>query len=196
MRRAEELRTYYTCHLASVQELELMENLERRFENYCIFNSQHERIYSIFDIDNYRNTYSDPTELDLNKFDYWTVLDNPITVKLELHDFNGGHGIVPGMLMTMTKDGDYAPTVFIPMIWCCWWTSNLSFFDDPDYIDNYDGYHLLRYLHGGFRFKWNERPFSQIISVFRKGTKITLTNSQSSCNGVNVRQKMLNMHLW
>ena len=52
--------------------------------------------------------------------------------------------IATGMLMTMTKDGDYAPLVFIPMIWCCGWTSNLSFFDDPDYIDNYDGYHLRK----------------------------------------------------
>ena len=151
----------YECEPTSVQELETSPYLERDYRK--LFWAQHtyfsylgRNVTLITRLDKcYPNNYfKSELEIDLSKVEYWTILDSPICAKIHFKD-----SIVPGMLMTITCDGNDATLVFFPMSLCCSWTDDYHF-----------GYHFFKH-----DFKWRERPFTQIFSLFRKGKKIAFS---------------------
>lgn len=113
------------------------------------------------------NTFKSVLDIDLSNVDYWTILDTPIPAKIKLY----GKRVIPGLLMTITKDGNDAELVFFPMAMCCMWSNDPSsqYFDK----DCLDSYHFYDHVNGKNRFIWKERPFSQILSLFHKGKKIS-----------------------
>jgi hypothetical protein len=163
-------RENYECEPASVHELETSPCLERNFRklfwaDYTWFSYLKRDVTMITSLDKcYPNKFfKSELEIDLSKVEYWTILDSPICAKIQFKD-----SIIPGMLMTITCDGNKAPLVFFPMALCCSWSKDPS---SPFYDENYiDSHHLFGHI-----FKWNERPFSQIFSLFRKGKRIAFS---------------------
>jgi len=183
------VRDNYECELASVHELETSPYLER---NHYISNGyisyMGKRIEFITSLNKGRenNIFESVLEIDLSKVDYLTVLDTPKAAKIDL----GGNKTIPGMLMTVTDDGNEATLAFFPMSLCCMWSKDpLSEF----YDSNYNGWYI--FSHRPF-FRWKERPFSQIITQFHKGTKIAFTRVSyrpSKCDNPMVQNYI---HVW
>lgn len=167
------------CETTSIQELETYPVLERDYKRYrggyCfeykgkpVFlvinfliedrNKKSNKIYTESDIIN-------SLEIDVSQTKYWTILDTPKPAKIELRDSN--KTIIPGMLMTVTSNGNEAPLVFFPMSTCCRWSDRpRSSYYTPDY---WDYFHFA----GGKRLVWEERPFANILSLFSKGKKFS-----------------------
>ena len=182
----------YECEPASVHELETSPCLERNYRKLfwadnTWFSYLNRDVTMITSLDKpYSNKlFKSELEIDLSKVEYWTILDSPICAKIVLKD-----SIVPGMLMTITCDGNNAPLVFFPMSLCCSWSKDsLSIFhDDDDYIDFY---HLFGYI-----FKWKERPFTQIFSLFRKGKKIAFTRIRNRLSEYDPEYIEDYIHIW
>lgn len=161
------------CELATIQELETYPHLERLYE--FLDNRSRYRIYygdkEVKMMDNYsftkeKNYYDDAMDFyshgldELKKLKFWTVLDTPKCAKIILEDDDDS--IVPGILMTITMDGDNASLVFFPMAMCCAWSKDPSsvYYEE----ERVGGIHYL-----GLDYDWRERPFSKIFSKFEKG---------------------------
>ncbi len=162
------------CEHATVRELETYPRLERFYE--YLNSSEYHITYRgnvVTMLDNYRicgnkiiNNLKSLSEFyevsieDFNKLNCWNILDTPNCAKIILED-----SIVPGILMTITMDGDNASLVFFPMAMCCAWSKDPfdRFFEE----ERVGRWHYL-----GRDFDWKERPFSEIESKFKKGNKI------------------------
>ena len=157
------------CELAIIQELETYPHLERLYE---FLNSSDYRVYyedkEVNIMDNYRfskekNYFDSAMDFfihgldELNKLKFWTILDSPMCAKIIIED-----SIVPGILMTITMDGDNASLVFFPMAMCCAWSKDpLSEYYEEERVG---GIHYF-----GSDYDWRKRPFSEIFSLFEKG---------------------------
>ena len=120
----------------------------------------------------------------MSKLEYWTILDNPICAQINLDN-----SIVPGMLMTITYDGNNAPLVFFPLALFCAWSEKPS---SPLYDENYiDMYHLH-----GHKYLWKERPFTKIFSLFKKGTKIAFSKVSYRLSEYEPLNTSYYIHVW
>ena len=184
-------RVYYECELASVHELETSPCLERNFRklfwaDYTWFGYMKRDVTMITSLDKcYPNKFfKSESEIDLSKVEYWTILDSPICAIILFKD-----SIVPGMLMTITSDGNNAPLIFYPMALCCSWSKDPN---SPIYDENYiDIHHFV-----GNNFNWKERPFSQIFSLFRKGKRIAFTCVRNQESEYEPQYRADYIHLW
>lgn len=166
MARRETRGLSFVCEAASVYELETSPCLERNYGKSGYYGYYLER--SVTMITNFGNIFPNnffktESEIDLSKVEYYTILDTPICAKINSND-----AIIPGMLMTITCDGNNASLVFFPMSLCCSWSKDPSspfYYDDSIYM-----FHLY-----GHNFIWKERPFTQIFSLYRKGKKMAFT---------------------
>ena len=175
--------TCLNCELATIQELETYPHLERLYEflsssDYIVYYEDKEvKIMDNYCFSKEKNYFDSALDFyshgldELKKLKFWTVLDTPKCAKIILED-----SIVPGILMTITLDGDNASLVFCPMAMCCAWSK------DPDsYFFVGERVGEIHYL--GCDYDWKERPFSQIFSLFEKGSKIiflTVRNEPTS----------------
>lgn len=164
----------YECKSASIQELETSPCLERKhwlqggsLGYYIVYrDTTVTLITNVFNA-GANNIFKSVLDIDISKVDYWTILDTPKPAKIEL----SGKRLIPGLLLTITKDGNEAQLVFFPMALCCVWSKDpLSKFYDRDYIGSC---HFYDHVNGKNLFLWKERPFSQILSLFSKGKKIS-----------------------
>lgn len=182
----------YECEPANVHELETSPCLERNFRklflrnDYTWFSYLKKDVTLITSLDKcYPDKFfKSELEIDLSKVEYWTILDNPICAKIVLED-----SIVPGMLMTVTCDGNNAPLIFFPMTLCCSWSKDPN---SPSYDENYIGIHHFV----GYGFKWKERPFSQIFSLFNKGKKIAFSSVRNQESKYEPEYKADYIHVW
>lgn len=164
----------YECKRASIQELETSPCLERKYWSlggnigyYIVYqDATVELITDVFHA-GANNRFKSVLDIDVSKVDYWTILDTPQPAKIDLY----GKRVIPGLLMTITKDGNDAILVFFPMALCCMWSKDpLSQFYDKDFVSSW---YFYDHFNGKNRFLWKERPFSQILSLFSKGKKIS-----------------------
>ena len=182
----------YECEPAIVHELETSPCLERRFRklflgnDYTWFSYLKKDVTLITSLDKCypNNFFKSELEIDLSKVEYWTILDSPICAKIHFKD-----SIIPGMLMTVTCDGNNAPLIFFPMALCCSWSKDPY---SPSYDENYIGIHHF----AGYSFNWKMRPFSQIFSLFNKGKKIAFTCVRNQESEYEPEYKANYIHVW
>jgi hypothetical protein len=168
------------CETTSIQELETYPILERDYKRYrggqYSVEYKGKRVYLVKNFliedehlkSNIIYTESDilnSLEIDVSQTKYWTILDTPKPAKIELEDSK--KTIIPGMLMTVTSNGNEAPLVFFPMSTCCRWS------DRPNSINSTPDYWDYFHFAGGKRLIWEERPFAKIMSLFSKGKKFS-----------------------
>ncbi len=182
-------RIYLKCEHATVRELETYPRLERCYEHLnCSDYIISYRNDNVEMFDNYRfcgyklvNNLKSLSEFyeDLNQLRCWIILDTPNCAKIILED-----SIVPGLLMTVTMDGDNASLVFFPMAMCCAWSKDpLSVYYEEERVGRW---HYL-----GKDYDWKERPFSEIETLFKKGNKIyfiTIPNEPTEYDLNNYRE--------
>ena len=164
------------CETTSIQELETYPVLERDYKQYrrgIEYKGKPVSLVIDFLINDrnlesnriYTEDIPNSLEIDVSQTKYWTILDTPKPAKIELEDTN--KTIIPGMLMTVTSNGNEAPLVFFPMSTCCRWSDRPNSINyTPDY---WDYFHFA----GGRRLIWEERPFANILSLFSKGKKFS-----------------------
>ena len=173
-------RKKFYCKYASIQELETHTNLESDyldiFHRSCnsTIEFSYKEIYYVThfianDGDLTTNQFESMSKIDYSRVMYWTIINTPKPAKIEIDDYK--NTIIPGILMQITSNGNFAPIVFFPMILGC--VSSTDQRCSPE--EKYNG-RCIFFVH--YEFKWHERPFSDIFSQFWKGRRIAFIKVQ------------------
>ena len=176
----------WCCKYSDIHELETYPHLDRCcFSNEAIFGESQIRMINDYSFMKDAPLLNSESDIDYCHLHKWTILDNPAFAKVER-----GNIVVPGMIMTITDDGNNAELVFFHMALFCEWSKDpRSYY----YVENHpSSCHFL----GEHKYDWKKRPFMEIASLFQKGTKIAWMYIKNMDRRYEDRDYLQYIHIW